>query len=339
MCTGAATALIAAALWFPLFSGQRPLLISLLALMVPCAVTAWMLQSVAAAEARLQAALARSQGLDRANAELRRFAQTVAHDLRAPLVSASGYLEMARENARSGEVQGVMQLLDRASETARRMDGLISGLLELASGDEVDLDAPIDLDRVAQNALNDLAPALERSGVEVHCAEPLGTVLGDARYVQQAFDNVLGNALKYGRPTDGYTTPMLEIRAERLASTVRISIADNGPGIPAQKRQALLQGATAAVRQPKLIFGDGHRPLTGANAGLGLGLVSQAMKECGGSLSIQTSALGGAEFVLEFRADPCVQHSQIPASLPDSLPRRMLADHASCSSRMTLITG
>jgi hypothetical protein len=89
---------------------------------------------------------------------------------------------------------------------------------------------------------------------------------------------------------------------------------------------------------------DHERPPTGANAGLGLRLVSQALKECGGSLSIRTSALGGAAFILEFRSEPCAQPSPlpaapIPATLSESLPRRILADHASFSSRMTLITG
>ncbi|MFT5732069.1 MAG: signal transduction histidine kinase [Planctomycetota bacterium] len=338
VCAGAAVALMIAVFMLRASIGGVPTFLAIGALLASAgAVAHWARSQVVASEARLSAVVAQTEDLDRANAELRRFAQVVAHDLRAPLISTSGYLEMAKENARSGEVKDVMQLLDRATDTAQRMDDLISGLLGLATGDTAVTATPVSIDSVVQNALDDLSPELKRRGFEIQREQPLGLALGDARYIQQAFDNVLGNALKYCRPGRPNEAPIIEIRAVREHDRLRISVADNGPGIAPEDWDSLLspqQGRLRASRRP-----SAERPLTGGNAGLGLGLAQKAVQGCGGDFSIQASAMGGAEFVLEFRAEPCALHILSPAALPAALPRELIADHMSSSSRMMLTTG
>ncbi len=339
VCTGAAAAFLGYALALPELSGQRTFLIGLAVLMSSMAITTWAFRRIAESEARLLAARNEAEYLDKANADLRQFALAVAHDLRAPLVSAAGLLDMAKENAECGDVDDLMHLLDRASATARRMDDLISGLLDLATGDETDQDGAVNLDGAVRTALEDLAPAISKLSVDVLCHEPLGEALGDPRYVQQAIDNILGNALKYGRPIDPSETAIIEISAERLTDGVRLCIADNGPGIPKMEHSSLLGSRRRAPGKKKPNQGAVGRPLSGGNAGLGLGLVRQAMAECGGGLSIRTSSMGGAEFVLDFRAESCAIPSTPPRTLPKDLPTQVLSDHTSSSSRMMQTTG
>ena len=303
------------------------------------ATTFWAHRTVLESEARLHAVVQEGEALDRANSSLRRFAFAVAHDLRTPLVSTTGMLNMAKEVATSGELEEVIQLLDRATNTAQRMDGVISGILDLATGESSRESNLVDLSEVLANSLDDLSQALTELGFEVRCDDPLGMVEGDRRHIQQVFDNLIGNAVKYARPTLLGQAPVLAVRATRLERTVRISIADNGPGIPHGQRTALLMGPRGRADATLPRQAGAPHPVSGANLGLGLPLAKLAMEECGGNLAIQTSPMGGAEFVLDFEADPCAKPLQAPSTLPRTLPEAVRADRSSYSSRTILTTG
>lgn len=338
LCTGAlALSLIVLATLLPL--GAVALAIGACCMVSATSAALWAHRRILESESRLLAAVQEGEALDRANSDLRRFAFAVAHDLRAPLVSTKGMLNMAKEVASSGELKDVIQLLDRATSTAQRMDGVITGILDMATGDNSGESRLVNLSDVLANSLDDLSPALEELGFDVRCDDPLGLVEGDLRYIQQVFDNLIGNAVKYVRPSILGLAPVLAVRATRLASCVRITIADNGPGIPYGQRDAVLRG----VKDPSGVSSDGQmraiEPVSGANLGLGLPLARLAMEECGGTLAIQTSPMGGTEFVLDFQADPCVIPDQVPATLPASLPQAVVADHPFYSSRTILTTG
>lgn len=334
VCTGAlATSLVALAALR--MEGAAIPIVGLCCLIGAGAAALWAHRRVRESEVRLQAAVRDGEALDRANSDLRRFAFAVAHDLRAPLVSTKGMLDMAKEVATSGELEEVIQLLDRATNTAQRMDGVISGILDMATGEGSPESNLVDLSEVLNNSLEDLSPALDELGFEVRCDDPLGLVEGDPRYIQQVFDNLIGNAVKYVRPTVPGQTPVLAVRATRLRRSIRISIADNGPGIPQGRRAAVLSGLASASNGPDRTL----QPVSGANLGLGLPLAKMAMEECGGTLAIQTSPMGGTEFVLDFEADPCVIPDQAPSTLPKALPKAVLADHSCYSSRTILTTG
>lgn len=291
-------------------------------------------------EERLRVAVQESQELESANADLRRFAMCVAHDLRAPLVSTKGMLDMAKETASEGELGDLIRLLDRATNTAHRMDGIISGILDMSIGAESQESELVDLNEVLANSLEDLQPSMNELGFELRYDDALGLVRGGARSVQQVFDNLVGNAVKYVRPTRLGQVPTLTISATRLRHSIQVSLSDNGPGIPESRREELLAGVT---QQPTVQASPSQLsmvpPASGANLGLGLPLAKRAMEQCGGSLAIRTSPMGGTEFILEFRADPCVIPNQVPKSLPPSLTTAVQLSHPYSSSRTMLTTG
>ncbi|MEM8713617.1 MAG: HAMP domain-containing sensor histidine kinase, partial [Planctomycetota bacterium] len=274
------------------------------------------------------------------------------------LVTTTGFLNMAKESVEIGELDELLGLLDRAEAAAERMDGLISGILDLATDAKETVQEPIELDAAVDDALENLHDAISGKGIEIRRDAPIGVALGDRRYVAQVFDNLLGNALKYGQPTDPRARPIIEIRAELRGEVLRVSVGDNGPGIAPDEMGAVLARA-ADAEQGALTRRAGAPPTTGGNIGLGLGLVRQAMNECGGTLSLRSSSLGGAEFVLDFQLAPCAiaptpttsqaplpaQHSRRSAAsepqtrIPERLTRELLSSHSCSSSRMMLTTG
>jgi signal transduction histidine kinase len=342
LCTGAfaiSFSLVAALLAFDAVATAAAVAVLTVALLAAL----WSRQRIRETRAQLERAVQEGEALNRANSELRRFAFAVAHDLRAPLVSTKGMLNIAKEVASAGELGDVIRLLDRASHTAQRMDGVITGILDLAIGDSEGASHPrsdlVDLNLVLANSLEDMGPALEERGFDVRRDEDLGLVRGDARHVQQVFDNLVGNAVKYVRPTVPGQAPVLAIRATRLRRSVRIAISDNGPGIPHARRAGLLQGTQESPSAASSALQGSPKPVSGANLGLGLPLTKMAVEECGGTLAIQTSPMGGTEFVLDFVADPCVIPDSIPSTLPEAVPSAVLADHSCFSSRTMLTTG
>jgi PAS domain S-box-containing protein len=221
---------------------------------------------------------ARERELERQNERLDSFAGIVSHDLRNPLNVAKSYLQVAREDVDSDELEMVGSALDR-------MEILVRDLLTLArNGVTVD-----DPDVVS---LRGVATAAWRS-VDTG---PLGFELEDDRLLlasesrlQQLFENLFRNAVEH---TDPETRP----DAESDPVTVRVAptddgfyVADDGPGIPADDRDIVFDAGVTT-------HDDG--------TGFGLAIVESIAEAHGWTVTIAASADGGARFEfsgVEFR--------------------------------------
>ena len=114
------------------------------------------------------------------------------------------------------------------------------------------------------------------------------TVTGDRRLVRQALVNLVDNALKYGDAGQ-----VIRLGAERRGERVRISVEDDGPGVPEAERRRVFE---PYKRLPK----DQVSERTGT--GLGLAVVRRIAEACGGSVWIEDGATRGARVVMELRA-------------------------------------
>lgn len=172
----------------------------------------------------------RNEELERANEELERFAYVAAHDLKAPLARVEMALSAFRSGAdpATGEV-----LLDVASRSAKRMGQLIEDLLAFASvGTTIEELAVVDLDELVGTVLADLAARVEARGARIERAA-LGRVIGHESLLRQLLQNLLDNAIKFGR--DGVDL-VVGIGADRRDGGVEIEVVDNGIGIDPQHR-------------------------------------------------------------------------------------------------------
>jgi len=166
--------------------------------------------------------------LDRIKSE---FVTTVSHDLRSPLTSILGYIELVR---RSGPLNAQQQLfLDRIVSSVQSITALISDLLELGkieAGFDEDRE-PVLLAKVFREAIETLRPSWEakRHTVQVRLPDDVPPVLGNPLRLRQVANNLLENAIKY-TPDGGQIRVMLETEGDFQV----LRVADTGIGIAAK---------------------------------------------------------------------------------------------------------
>jgi signal transduction histidine kinase len=219
-----------------------------------------------------------------AHVERYRALAQIAHELRSPLCSIRGYLELLEGcGAGSNERTYVETARAEALRLGRMLDGMVEfSLLEGSAGCEA---VSCDVSAAIECAVAALRPRAMRRGVDVRIATRTRRV---ARIASddcvRATTNVLDNAINAGA------------RRVILASVFRngvvgVTIDDDGPGVGATER--------------KTIFACGHRGKAAANyrgSGFGLAAVQAIVRSCGGSVSAVHSPLGGARFTLRFQS-------------------------------------
>jgi signal transduction histidine kinase len=235
----------------------------------------------------------RTEELARSNAELEAFAYGISHDLQEPLRMVRGYLQLIRRRLGEQLDKETGEYMDFAQDGANRMATMINDLLDYAriSAQAARLSA-LDLAVPLDRALANLSLALKESAAEVtRPTEPI-LIRGDEGQLSRLFQNLLGNALKY-RQAD--RIPRIAIAAERGdingRPAWRISISDNGPGIPAEDADNVF---TLFHRL------DGE---TASGTGVGLALCRRIVERHGGRIWLESAPGQGATF-----------HSLLPAA-------------------------
>jgi signal transduction histidine kinase len=230
----------------------------------------------------------------------RRFTADAGHELRNPLAALGMNLEMLRRNP-DLPVAHRAQALDAMAVEQQRITALLAGLQALARGDTGSLPerSPVDLGDLLTEAVRDAArrhpevgyrltmPVSSRRAAHAPPRRPPRTaswtpgsepaVEGWYAGLRLAVDNLLDNAALHGRP-GGEVLVELVVEPRTPA---RITVADDGPGIPEDQREAM-----------KGRFARGARPRS-EGSGLGLALVEQQAELHGGSLELGRSAAGG----------------------------------------------
>ena len=168
------------------------------------------------------------------NTELDHFAHVASHDLRSPLRTITGFTSYLRPAvAGDAEAEGHIERILRATD---RMAKLLDSLLAFASVGRGDFQPrAVALPRVVGEVLEDLAEEIARREASV-AVGPLPEVLGDRTMLRQAFQNLLGNALKYA----GEAPARVRIDAEEHPEgCVRVTVADAGIGFDPEAAEHL----------------------------------------------------------------------------------------------------
>lgn len=214
-----------------------------------------------------------------ANEGLQSYAGTVSHDLRAPLASIRGFIEVVRLH----RVEGAQadQLLDRALANLNRLEGFIDRLLEdAATGPTLVERDRVELREVVHEVLEALSGpiALRAATVDVG---PLPVASGDRVQLAQLIQNLVSNALVH---VPGDREPHVQLLGRVVADQVELIVRDNGQGIPlAQRRQVM----RAFERLPQARSVEG--------TGLGLAICRRIVVAHGGSIALGDAPGGGLE--------------------------------------------
>jgi two-component system, chemotaxis family, sensor kinase Cph1 len=167
--------------------------------------------------------------LEAKNAELERFAYTVSHDLKSPLITIRGFLSFVEQDAVAGNLDRVRADLGRIRDAVDKMQRLLSELLELSRiGRVVNPPQTIAFATLAQDALALVAGRLRQRGVGVAVAEGLPTVWGDRARLVEVLQNLVDNAAKF---MGDQKHPRVEIGMREQAGERVFFVRDNGIGI------------------------------------------------------------------------------------------------------------
>lgn len=173
------------------------------------------------------------QKAETSNKDLENFATVAAHDLKSPLATITGYLDLLTEvsgkqlNDQSRQYINVMQ---RACE---RMRNLIDRLLEYVRLAKTDRRFHlVDLNDVMKSALQNLHEALQNVQARISFRQ-LPSVNGDTQLLTQVFQNLIANSLKF----HGVRTPEIQIEFSSEGNTFLFSFKDNGIGFDPKDKE------------------------------------------------------------------------------------------------------
>jgi signal transduction histidine kinase len=204
----------------------------------------------------------------RMEAELRSYADVVAHDLSEPIAGIAMLVGLLERRSEEPPPTGVVEQLRASTERAR---DLIDGVLVYARAGELSTE-PVALGALVTEVADDL-----RLGPETLEVGELPEIEGDPRQLRRVLQNLLGNAVKYR----GVAPLRIEVSAQRDSREWVVSVRDNGLGVdPAQ-----------ATR----IFGMFSRAnLEIEGAGIGLAVCRRIVEAHGGRIWVESTGAGSA---------------------------------------------
>ena len=207
--------------------------------------------------------------------ELKLATDGLAHDLRSPLTRLRATLERALAAADSEE--GRVAVL-RAMDEGDRLLGMLDTALRITraeAGIGRDAFQPVDLSALVADVADMFEPLAEDRGLTVMVAQSDAIIVpANREMIGQAVANLVDNALKYG-------AGVIRVGVAEVAGQVAITVADDGPGIPADRRGDALRR-----------FGRLDAARTESGAGLGLSLVAAVAHLHGGVLELGDNAPG-----------------------------------------------
>jgi signal transduction histidine kinase len=215
--------------------------------------------------------------------ELQALRDQMAHELKGGAVRILRRLKAVGESGIGDDIHA--ERLKVCEAEAREMLSNVDTILELSQiRDGVAAhDALLDLAVIVQDKLDKLAITAEDRDQHVEADLQPAPVMGDARLLTLLFDNLFGNAVKY-TPRGG----TISIKVRGGAEGAKLSVADTGPGIPAEEREAVFKLRHRLKR-------DRDKP----GYGYGLSFCAAITKRHGGVIAIEPSE-GGAVFMATF---------------------------------------
>jgi light-regulated signal transduction histidine kinase (bacteriophytochrome) len=172
------------------------------------------------------------QDLARSNQDLEQFAYVASHDLQEPLRMVATYTQLLAERYHGQLDANADKYIQYAVDGALRMQTLVQDLLTFSRVGRQDTDLQsINCNGVVAMAMKNLQAAISESGAQILC-DPLPVICGDSSQLQQVFQNLIGNALKFQRET----VPQVHIGVERKGNEWQFAVRDNGIGIAPNNR-------------------------------------------------------------------------------------------------------
>ena len=232
--------------------------------------------------ARKQAA----DGMRIANAELEQFAYVASHDLRQPLRMVTNYLAVIEKRLGSRLEDDLKTYFGFAVNGAKKMDRLITDLLEYSRTGRLGEIEKVSLDDVIKDSLLILTEAIQEVGAQVSVGERMPAISAIRMELVRLFQNLIGNAIKYRSPD---RLPRVEIGWRNHENEYLIWVKDNGMGIAKEQQER------AFLIFQRLVPKDAYE-----GTGIGLAICKKIVEHHGGRIWIESDVGKGSTFFMTF---------------------------------------
>jgi 2-iminoacetate synthase len=228
------------------------------------------------------------EAIEKLNQERTRFMNRVAHNLRAPLAAMTSMLEVIRDGDLGGMNETSRDYLNRLDRRVKGMLLMINELMTLAKSQSSQPKTeykPVSLKIIAHRIQQTFQEEVDKKKVafEVTLPRDLPEIKGDPELVEQLFENLISNAIKY-TPEGGRVGMKFWTEADE---TVRIVVSDNGIGIPKSEMPRLFTHFFRASNVQEVI-----------GTGLGLAIVKEIVAKHGGQIQVESEEGVGTTFVI-----------------------------------------
>jgi PAS domain S-box-containing protein len=242
----------------------------------------------------------RNRELAAVNVELQRldevrstFVSVAAHELRSPLTSIQGYVEMLLDGDYGPLTEAQRERLEIVRGGAHRLLSTTDNLLNLTRIEAGQLELvlqPRDLTAVVKNVINEFEPQLEakEQQLTLRTAPDLPLALCDETRARQIIGNLLSNAIKY-TPPGGQIT--IELEPAERSGFLQVSVADTGVGIADEDQRRLFN---------RFFRGESAQRTEASGTGLGLYIARSLIQLHGGRVWFESEPDSGSTFYVTF---------------------------------------
>jgi signal transduction histidine kinase len=227
-----------------------------------------------------QAMNLKNEELTKVNTELDRFVYSTSHDLRSPISSLRGLINLTKYTDNPVEIKSYLSMMEGR---LIRLDKFIKDISDYSRNSRLPLNlGVVNIKNIITDTLENLQfyPGAEKIKIEVHVPEEL-SIISDSTRMQILLGNLLSNAFKY---TDSSkTNSYIKVSTSHSEKDVTISIEDNGIGIHPDHVAKIFE-----------MFFQGYEKSDGS--GLGLYIVKETLDKIKGTISVETELEKGSTF-------------------------------------------
>jgi len=238
--------------------------------------------------------------LESSNQRLEEFAYAASHDLKEPMRKISFFTDRLKNQLQQRLLEGEIQTFSRIEASIRRMVSLVDDLLQYSHLNQMPLEKDrIDLNKKVLSVLEDLELDIKEKKAVIEIGN-LPTISGYRRQVEQLFQNLISNSLKYAKPD---IAPEITIQSKQVHSNqypsvfseglegqyILVEVSDNGIGFDPTDSEDIFK-----------LFYRLHQHGVLSGTGIGLAIVKKVMQNHNGKIVAESNLGNGATFRLFF---------------------------------------